>query len=86
MAYVVEGISLFGATAHFGSILASGIIIPASYITREASLVEEFPATSEVPVPEKIHTQSFVGNEFMADLGVALEVRSNIDSAVGHSM
>uniref|UniRef100_A0A2N9GUL7 Uncharacterized protein n=1 Tax=Fagus sylvatica TaxID=28930 RepID=A0A2N9GUL7_FAGSY len=52
----------------------------------EAPLVEEFPAASEVPVFEKIHIQGFVRNEFVADLEVAPEVCSNIDSAVGHGM
>jgi hypothetical protein len=37
-------------------------------------------------VLEKIHTQGFVRNEFVADLEVAPEVCSNIDSAVGHGM
>jgi hypothetical protein len=35
---------------------------------------------------KKIHTQGFVMNKFVADLEVAPEVCSNIDSAVGHSM
>uniref|UniRef100_A0A2N9GCD7 Aminotransferase-like plant mobile domain-containing protein n=1 Tax=Fagus sylvatica TaxID=28930 RepID=A0A2N9GCD7_FAGSY len=86
MAYVVEGVSLFGATPRFDSILVGGIIIPASLITGEAPLVDEFPAASEISVPEEVHTQGFVRNEFMIDLGVALEVRSNVDSSVGHGM
>uniref|UniRef100_A0A2N9FRX5 Uncharacterized protein n=1 Tax=Fagus sylvatica TaxID=28930 RepID=A0A2N9FRX5_FAGSY len=87
MAYVVEGVSLFGATPCFGNISADGIIIPASYIYGgEAPLVEEFPVASEVPVFKKIHTQGFVRNKFVADLEVAPEVCSNIDSAVGHGM
>uniref|UniRef100_A0A2N9IK73 Uncharacterized protein n=1 Tax=Fagus sylvatica TaxID=28930 RepID=A0A2N9IK73_FAGSY len=56
---------------------------PLSY---EAPLVEEFPATTEVPVFEKIHIQGFVRNEFVADLEVAPEVCSNIDNAVGHGI
>ncbi len=86
MAYVVEGVSLFGATPRFDSILVGGIIIPASRITGEAPLVDEFPVASEISVPEEVHTQGFVRNEFMIDLGVALEVRSNVDSSVGHGM
>ena len=86
MTYVVEGVSLFEATPRFGSIPVGGIIISTSYITGEVPLVEELPAASEVLVLEKIHTQGFVGNEFVADLGVAPEVCSNIDSAVGHGM
>ena len=35
---------------------------------------------------KKIHTQGFVRNKFAADLEVAPEVCSNIDSAVGHGM
>jgi hypothetical protein len=35
---------------------------------------------------KKIHTQGFVRNKFVADLEVAPEVCSNIDSAVGHGM
>uniref|UniRef100_A0A2N9GTN3 Uncharacterized protein n=1 Tax=Fagus sylvatica TaxID=28930 RepID=A0A2N9GTN3_FAGSY len=87
MAYVVEGVSLFGATPCFGSISAGDIIIPVSYITGgEAPLVEEFPVASEVPVFKKIHTQGFVRNKFVADLEVAPEVCSNIDSVVDHGM
>jgi hypothetical protein len=86
MAYVVEGVSFFETTPRFGSIPVSGIIISVSYITGEVPLVEELPAASEVLMLEKIHTQGFVGNEFAADLGVAPEVCSNIDSAVGHDM
>jgi hypothetical protein len=52
----------------------------------EAPLVEQFLAASEVPMFEKIHTQGFVRNEFVANLEVAPEVCSNIDSAVGHGM
>jgi hypothetical protein len=82
----VEGVSLFGATPRCGSIPVGGIIIPASYITGEVPLVEELPAAGEVLVLEKIHTQGFMRNEFVADLEVAPEVCSNIDSAVGHVM
>jgi hypothetical protein len=52
----------------------------------EASLVEEFPVAREVPVFRKIHTQGFVRNKFVADLEVAPDVCSNIDSVVGHGM
>ena len=86
MAYVVEEVSLFGATPHFCSIPAGGIIISASHITGEAPLVDEFPAASEISMPEEVHTQGFVRNEFVTELGVALEVRSNVDSTVGHGM
>ena len=86
MAYIMEGVSLFGATPRFGSIPVCGIIIPASYITGEVPLVEELPVAGEVPVLEKIHTQGFVRNEFVADLEVALKVCSNIDSAVDHGI
>jgi hypothetical protein len=86
MAYVMEGVSLFGATPRLGSIPVGGIIIPASRITGEAPSVDEFPVASEISVPEEVHTQGFVRNEFAADLGVAPEVCSNIDSAVSHGM
>ena len=86
MAHVVEGVSLFGVTPHFGSIPAGGIIILASYIIREVPLVEDFPVDSEVPVFEEIHTQDFVGNESTADLGVPPEVCSNIEGVFGHGM
>ena len=36
--------------------------------------------------PLLIHTQGFVRNKFVADLEVAPEVCSNIDSAIGHGM
>jgi hypothetical protein len=35
---------------------------------------------------KKIHTQGFVRNKFVADLEVAPEVCSNIDSTVGHGI
>ena len=84
MAYVMEGVSLFGATPRLGIILAGGIIIPASRITGEVPSVGEFPVASEISVPEEVHTQGFVRNEFAADLGAASEVCSNINSAVSH--
>ena len=52
----------------------------------EASLVEKFPVASEALMFKKIHTQGFVRNKFVADLEVAPEVCSNIDSVVGHGM
>ena len=86
MAYVVDGVSLFGATPRFCGIPAGGIIIPASHITDESPLVDEFPTISEISMSEEVHIQGFVRNEFVANLGVALKVRSNFDSAVGHGM
>ena len=71
MAYVMEGVSLFRATPRLGIIPAGGIIIPASRITGEVPSVGEFPVASEISVPEKVHTQGFVRNEFAADLGAA---------------
>ena len=82
----MEGVSLFGAIPRFGIISAGGIIIPASRITGEAPSVGEFPVASEISMPEEVHTQGFVRNEFVTDLGVALEVCSNIDSAVSHGI
>ena len=82
----MERVSLFGATPRVGIIPAGGIIIPASCITGEVPSVGEFHVASEIFVPEEVHTQGFVRNESMADLGVAAEVRSNVDSVVGHGM
>uniref|UniRef100_A0A2N9H2W2 Aminotransferase-like plant mobile domain-containing protein n=1 Tax=Fagus sylvatica TaxID=28930 RepID=A0A2N9H2W2_FAGSY len=48
MAYVMEGVSLFGATPRLGIIPAGGIIIPASRITSEVPSVGELGAASEV--------------------------------------
>ena len=56
IAHVIEGISLFGATPHFGSIPVGGTIIPTSYIVGEIPSIEEFPIDSEVPMLEEIHT------------------------------
>ena len=84
MAYVMEGVSLFGATPRLGIIPPGGIIIPANRITSEVPSVGEFPVASEISVPEEVHTQGFVRNEFAADLGAASEVCSNINSAISH--
>uniref|UniRef100_A0A2N9FHF1 Aminotransferase-like plant mobile domain-containing protein n=1 Tax=Fagus sylvatica TaxID=28930 RepID=A0A2N9FHF1_FAGSY len=92
MAYVVEGVSLFGATPRFGSIPAggiipaSGIIIPTSRITGEAPSIDDFPVASEISMPKEVHTQGFVRNEFVVDLGVASEVCNNVNNAIGHGM
>uniref|UniRef100_A0A2N9IL47 Aminotransferase-like plant mobile domain-containing protein n=1 Tax=Fagus sylvatica TaxID=28930 RepID=A0A2N9IL47_FAGSY len=84
MAYVMEGVSLFGAIPRLGIILAGGIIIPASRIIGEDPSIGEFLVVSEIHVPKEVHTQGFVKHEFAANLGVAPEVYSNIDSAVDH--
>ena len=86
MAYVMEGVSLFGATPRLGIISADSFIILASRIIGEAPSVDEFPIASEISVLEEVHTQGFVRNEFVVDLGVASEVCSNIDSAIGHGI
>uniref|UniRef100_A0A2N9HF19 Uncharacterized protein n=1 Tax=Fagus sylvatica TaxID=28930 RepID=A0A2N9HF19_FAGSY len=52
----------------------------------EAPLVEEFPVVGEIFVPEEVRTQSFMGGESVADLGVTPEVFSNFDGAVDHGM
>ena len=86
MAYVMEGVSLFGATPRLGIISADSFIILASRIIGEAPSVDEFPIASEISVLEEVHIQGFVRNEFATDLGVAPKVCSNIDSTVSHGM
>uniref|UniRef100_A0A2N9EYX8 Uncharacterized protein n=1 Tax=Fagus sylvatica TaxID=28930 RepID=A0A2N9EYX8_FAGSY len=52
----------------------------------EAPLVKEFPIVGEIFVSEEVRTQSFVGGESMADLGVTLELFSNVDSVIDHGV
>ena len=54
MVYVMEGISLFGATPHHGVIPVGGFIIPASRITSDLPSVAGFPIASEVLMPEEV--------------------------------
>ena len=84
IAYVMEGISLFGATPRLSAIPTGGFIISASRITGEAPLVAGSPVADEVPMLEEVHAQGFVESESVMDLGVILETSSNVDSAVDH--
>ena len=86
MVYVMEGISLFGATPHHGVIPVGGFIIPASRITSDLPSVVGFPIASEISMPEEVCTRGFVGSESAMDLGATLEIRTNVDSALDHSV
>ncbi len=82
----MERISLLGAAPHLSIIPAGGFIIPASRITSDAPLGAGFPVVGEIFMPKEVCTQGFVGSESAMDLGVTLEVCSNIDSTVDHGM
>jgi hypothetical protein len=86
MAYVMEGVSLFGATPRFSIIPASGFIIPANHITSDASSVAGFLVIGETFMPKEVCTQGFVGSESATYLGVTLEVCSNVDDVVDHGV
>uniref|UniRef100_A0A2N9HQD2 Uncharacterized protein n=1 Tax=Fagus sylvatica TaxID=28930 RepID=A0A2N9HQD2_FAGSY len=86
MAYVMEGVSLFGATPRLSIIPAGGFIIPASHITSDAPSVAGFPVVGEIFMPKEVHTQGFVRSESAMDLGVTPEVCSNVDSAIDHGV
>jgi hypothetical protein len=66
----MEGISLFGATPRLSAIPAGGFIISANRITGKAPLVVGSLVADEVPMPEEVHAQGFVGSESVMDLGV----------------
>jgi hypothetical protein len=72
MAYIMEGISLFGATPRFRAILVGGFVISASRIAGGAFISEE------------IRAEGLVENESVVDLGVILEASSNVDSSTDH--
>ena len=86
MAYVVEGVSLFGVTPRLSIIPTSGFIIPASHITSDAPSVAGFLVVGEIFMSKEVHTQGFVGSESETDLGVTPKVCSNVDSAVDHGV
>jgi hypothetical protein len=48
--------------------------------------VAGFPVIGEIFMPKEVCTQGFVGSESATDLGVTLEVCSNVDSAVDHGV
>ena len=52
MAYIMEGVSLFGTTLRLSVIPAGGFIIPASHITSDGP-----SATGEVFMLEEVRTQ-----------------------------
>ena len=86
MAYVMEGVSLFGTTPRLSIIPASSFIIPTSHITSDTPSVAGFLVVGEIFMPKEVCTQGFVGSEFATDLGVTPKVCSNVDSAVDHGV
>jgi hypothetical protein len=82
----MEGVSLFRATPRLGVIPTSSFIIPASRITSDAPSVAGFPVVGEIFMPEEVRTQGFIGGESVTDLGVTLEISSNVDSTVDHGV
>ena len=86
MVYVMEGISLFGATPHHGVIPVGGFIIPASRITSDLPSVAGFPIASEISMPEEVRTQGFVGSESATDSGVTPKICTNVNNAVDHGV
>ena len=79
MAYIIEGISLFGTTPSFRAILAGGFVISARCIAGEA-----LPVAGGAFIPEEIRAQGFVESESVVDLGVIPEASSNVDSTTNH--
>ncbi len=67
IAYVMEGISLFGAIPRLGVIPTGGFIIPASRITSDAPSVARFPVAGEIFMSEEVRMQGFVGGESATD-------------------
>uniref|UniRef100_A0A2N9IRX6 Aminotransferase-like plant mobile domain-containing protein n=1 Tax=Fagus sylvatica TaxID=28930 RepID=A0A2N9IRX6_FAGSY len=66
MAYIMEGISLFGTTPSFRAIPAGGFVISASRIASEIP-----PVVGGAFVPGETHVQSLVESESVVDLGVS---------------
>ena len=66
MAYIMEGISLFGATPTFRAILAGGFVISASRLASEAP-----PVAGGAFIPKEICAQGLIESESMVDLGVS---------------
>ena len=66
MAYIMEGISLFGTTPSFRAIPAGGFVISASRIAGKTP-----PVVGSAFVPEETHAQSLVESESVVDLGVS---------------
>uniref|UniRef100_A0A2N9GEM6 Aminotransferase-like plant mobile domain-containing protein n=1 Tax=Fagus sylvatica TaxID=28930 RepID=A0A2N9GEM6_FAGSY len=66
MAYIMEGISLFGTTPSFRAIPAGGFVISASRIAGETP-----PVAGGALIPEETHAQGLVESESVVDLGVS---------------
>ena len=66
MAYIMEGISLFGTTPSFRAIPAGGFVISASRIAGETP-----PAVGGALIFEETHAQGLVESESVVDLGVS---------------
>uniref|UniRef100_A0A2N9GKQ6 Uncharacterized protein n=1 Tax=Fagus sylvatica TaxID=28930 RepID=A0A2N9GKQ6_FAGSY len=79
MAYIMEGISLFGATPSFRAIPAGGFVISASRIAGEAP-----PVAGGAFIPKEIRAQGLVESESVVDLGVIPEASSNVDCTADH--
>ena len=81
MAYIMEGISLFGATPSSRPIPASDFVISASRIAGETP-----PVAGGAFIPEEICAKGLVESEFVVDLGVIPEASSNVDSTTDHGV
>uniref|UniRef100_A0A2N9F5W0 Aminotransferase-like plant mobile domain-containing protein n=1 Tax=Fagus sylvatica TaxID=28930 RepID=A0A2N9F5W0_FAGSY len=79
MTYIMEGISLFGATPSFRAIPVGEFVISASRIAGEAP-----PVAGGAFIPEEIHAQGFVESESVVDLGVIPKASNNVDSIADH--
>ena len=66
MAYIMGGISLFGATPSFRAIPAGGFVISASRIAGETP-----PVVGSAFIPEETHAQGPVESESVVDLGIS---------------
>uniref|UniRef100_A0A2N9HX07 Aminotransferase-like plant mobile domain-containing protein n=1 Tax=Fagus sylvatica TaxID=28930 RepID=A0A2N9HX07_FAGSY len=81
-AYVMEGISLFGAIPRLNAVSAGGFVISVSCLSGEAPLIVGPRIAGEVPMPEGVHAQGFIESESAVDLGVVPGTGGNVDSAV----
>uniref|UniRef100_A0A2N9G0K2 Aminotransferase-like plant mobile domain-containing protein n=1 Tax=Fagus sylvatica TaxID=28930 RepID=A0A2N9G0K2_FAGSY len=84
MAYIMEGVSLFGVTSRLRAISASDFVISASRIAGKAPLVTSSPIAGGVFMSEEVRAQGFAESESVVDLGVIPEASSNVDSTVDH--
>ena len=66
MAYIMEGISLFGSTPSFRAIPAGGFVISASRLTSKAP-----PVAGGAFILEETHAQGLIESESVVDLGVS---------------